>query len=171
MSKSPVAMYYDVMLTDIGVLAVTITDNGLRFIKHYDTIPAARIDTLLRLTPARRDEARVKPYMQAVFNYLNGTNDTLDIKLDLTGGTKLQRKVWDELLKIPYGTTISYSDLATRVKKPSAVRAVASACGKNPIPLIIPCHRVVGKNGGLGGFAWGLETKQHLHDLEGIAAA
>ena len=77
-------------------------------------------------------------------------------------GTELQRCVWSEISAIPFGTTISYSELASRVGRPDAVRAVASACGANPVPLVIPCHRVIASNGGPGGFIWGLEFKQAL---------
>ena len=165
MSTAQSELYYDILLTSLGALVVTVTDDGLRFIKHYDTIPAARIDTLLKLTQAKRSPERLSKFMTAIVAYLDGSSHTLDLPLDLQGGTELQRKVWEELMNIPYGTTITYSDLASRVKNPDAVRAVASACGKNPIPLIIPCHRVVSKDG-LGGFGWGLDKKQQLLELE-----
>lgn len=166
---APNAMYYDIILTSIGALAVTITERGLRFIKHYDTAPAARIDTLLKMTSAQRNPALLKPYIEAILNYLEGSTKELMLPLDIEGGTELQRRVWEELRTIPYGATVSYSDLALRVEHPDAVRAVASACGKNPIPLIIPCHRVVSKDGSLGGFAWGLDKKEALLGLESAA--
>ncbi len=87
-----------------------------------------------------------------------------------TGGTALQRAVWAEIGHIRRGETITYSELARRVGHPRAVRAVASACGKNPLPLLYPCHRVVGIRGSLGGFGWGLEAKRYLLALEGVGA-
>ncbi len=82
-------------------------------------------------------------------------------------GTEMQQAVWNVIASIPYGETISYTELAKRAGKPSAVRAAASACGKNPIPLIIPCHRIIGKDGGLGGFSLGgLHYKKKLLALE-----
>lgn len=81
-------------------------------------------------------------------------------------GTEFQKKVWQELTRIPYGETISYAELAKRVGNPKASRAVGTANGKNPIPIIIPCHRVIGKNGSLTGFGGGLDVKQKLLDLE-----
>ena len=81
-------------------------------------------------------------------------------------GTAFQKKVWAELLKIPYGKTKSYQEIAKAIGKPSAQRAVGSACNKNPILLIIPCHRVVSKSGKLTGFACGLDVKQNLLNIE-----
>jgi methylated-DNA-[protein]-cysteine S-methyltransferase len=81
-------------------------------------------------------------------------------------GTPFQNQVWKELCKIPYGETISYLDLANRIKKPTAVRAVGMANGANPIAIIVPCHRVIGSNGSLTGFGGGLSTKRALLELE-----
>ena len=81
-------------------------------------------------------------------------------------GTEFQEKVWIELKKIPLGQTISYSELAARCGRARAARAAGSACGRNPVPLLIPCHRVVGSAGALGGFAWGVDWKQWLLAME-----
>ena len=97
--------------------------------------------------------------------YFAGKRKKFDIEINFEG-TPFQHKVWQELLKIPYGKTISYADLAKAVKNPKACRAVGSANGKNPIAVIIPCHRVIASNGSLGGYAYGLEVKKHLLDLE-----
>ncbi|HAP00257.1 MAG TPA: cysteine methyltransferase [Fibrobacteres bacterium] len=83
------------------------------------------------------------------------------------GGTEFQRKVWREIEKIPLGKTRTYADIAKAIGKPGASRAVGSACGANPIPLFVPCHRVVASNGGLGGFSGGLDIKKKLLRLEG----
>ena len=88
--------------------------------------------------------------------------------LDLSSGTVFQQKVWKDMLKIPYGKTQSYGQIAKSIKNPKAVRAVGGACGANPIPLIIPCHRVLAANGKLGGFSGGLPWKKRLLKLEGI---
>jgi len=98
--------------------------------------------------------------------YLTGKRITFDLPLK-TEGTDFQKSVWNELCKIPYGETASYSDIAKRIGRPGAYRAVGSACGANPIPLIIPCHRVVAAVG-LGGFAGGLSLKRKLMEIEGI---
>jgi methylated-DNA-[protein]-cysteine S-methyltransferase len=88
---------------------------------------------------------------------------TLKIRPD---GTDFQKEVWRRLLKIPYGETITYSELAESIGHPSAVRAVGTACGSNPIPILIPCHRVIGKDGSLTGYAGGIENKEFLLNLE-----
>lgn len=84
-------------------------------------------------------------------------------------GTDMQHNVWSAISRIPYGFSVSYSDIAKAASTPLAIRAAASACGKNPLPIIVPCHRVLGKNGTLNGFAWGLHYKCKLLDLEHIA--
>jgi methylated-DNA-[protein]-cysteine S-methyltransferase len=88
-----------------------------------------------------------------------------------SAGTPFQRRVWDALLRIPYGETRSYLDIAESLGAPSAVRAVGAANGKNPIAIVIPCHRVIGSNGSLTGYGGGIEMKARLLALEGAAAA
>jgi len=97
--------------------------------------------------------------------YFAGKRKKFDVKTAFTG-TSFQNKVWQELLKIPYGKTISYAALAKAAGNPKACRAAGSANGKNPIAIIIPCHRVIASNGGMGGYAYGLEAKKQLLDLE-----
>ncbi len=99
--------------------------------------------------------------------YLNGERKDFDLPLSMQG-TAFQREVWDELRRIPYGQTISYSELANRVKRPKACRAVGSANGKNPLSLIIPCHRVIAANASLGGYSGGLDRKRWLLHLESL---
>ena len=97
--------------------------------------------------------------------YFNGDRKTFDLPL-APDGTEFQRQVWEALRQIPYGATVSYSAIAEAINRPRAVRAVGAANGKNPLPIVIPCHRVIGKGGSLTGFGGGLETKQMLLDLE-----
>ena len=97
--------------------------------------------------------------------YFNNTRTSFSIKLN-TFGTEFQKNVWNELTKIPYGKTISYKEQATNINKPLAVRAVASANGKNMIGIIIPCHRVIASNGKMAGYGGGIERKKYLIDLE-----
>ncbi len=97
--------------------------------------------------------------------YLGGRRKNFDCPLDL-GGTPFQRRVWAALMKIPYGKTRSYQDIARAIGHPRAYRAVGNANGANPIPLIVPCHRVIESNGGLGGYGQGLGFKRKLLDLE-----
>ena len=98
--------------------------------------------------------------------YFAGARTTFDLPLN-PAGTVFQHKVWNELVKIPHGETISYTELAERVGRPGSHRAVGAANGRNPLPIVIPCHRVIGKSGKLTGYAGGLEAKQKLLELEG----
>lgn len=98
--------------------------------------------------------------------YQAGQRQVFDIPLDLSTGTPFQQKVWEALLKIPYGKTISYAQLANHIGQPTACRAVAQANGRNPLSLIIPCHRVIASDGKLGGYTGGVEIKQTLLDIE-----
>lgn len=103
-----------------------------------------------------------EPQLQA---YFSGHRQHFDLPLQATG-TPFQRAVWEALEGVPYGRTVSYAELATRLGKPRAVRAVGAALGKNPLPIFVPCHRVVGSDGRLTGFAGGLAVKQALLELE-----
>jgi O-6-methylguanine DNA methyltransferase len=98
--------------------------------------------------------------------YFTGRRDEFDIALDLRG-TPFQLRVWTQLLKIPYGKLRTYGQIAQTLRKPQATRAVGQAAGHNPLPLLVPCHRVVGKGGSLVGFAGGISTKARLLRLEG----
>ena len=91
--------------------------------------------------------------------------DKPDLPLDIQG-TAFQRKVWEQLRSIPAGTTASYSEIARRIKKPGAARAVAAACAANTLAVVVPCHRIVHKDGGLSGYRWGLKRKRDLLNRE-----
>ena len=97
--------------------------------------------------------------------FFEGKRTAFNIDFTLKG-TEFQLKVWNELLNIPYGETISYSELAKRIGKPKASRAIGGALNKNPIPIVVPCHRVIGKNGSLTGFGGGIELKKRLLRVE-----
>lgn len=97
--------------------------------------------------------------------YIAGDRDDFDLPLDPTG-TEFQRDVWEALLEIPYGETRTYGELADRLERPGAARAVGAATGRNPISIVIPCHRLVGSSGALTGFAGGIDTKRWLLDHE-----
>lgn len=100
--------------------------------------------------------------------YFAGSRQNFDLPLN-PGGTDFQRRVWRSLLDIPYGTAISYRELAHRADCPRGYQAVGQANGRNPLPILIPCHRVIGTDGTLGGYSGGLDRKRFLLDLEGIA--
>jgi methylated-DNA-[protein]-cysteine S-methyltransferase len=102
---------------------------------------------------------------QQLSEFFSGSRTTFDLPLDLDG-TPFQKTVWQALLTIPFGSTVSYAQHAQRVGKPTAVRAVGAAIGRNPLSIVVPCHRVVGYDGALTGYAGGLERKQALLDIE-----
>lgn len=113
---------------------------------------------------AEDDETTLK-IKKELMDYFTGKRKEFEINLDLQG-TEFQKKVWDEMAKIPYGETMSYGELAQKIGNPKGSRAIGMACNRNKIPIIIPCHRVVGKNGKLTGFAGGLEIKEFLLKIE-----
>lgn len=107
----------------------------------------------------------MKEVFRQLDDYFAGNRTEFDFPLQLDG-TPFQQSVWKELLKIPYGETISYQELAKRVGKPKASRAVGNANGKNPVCIVVPCHRVVRANGDLGGYAYGIAMKKSLLSIE-----
>jgi AraC family transcriptional regulator of adaptative response/methylated-DNA-[protein]-cysteine methyltransferase len=144
--------------TDSGVCAVLLGDDEVSLLAALDAEFGAA--TLLRDDDAVRDEA------EAVVAYIAGRSAMPDLPLDLRG-TEFQRQVWTALTAIPAGTTVTYSELARAIGRPTAQRAVASACGGNHVSVLVPCHRVVRADGGLGGYKWGIERKQRLLEREG----
>jgi O-6-methylguanine DNA methyltransferase len=106
-------------------------------------------------------------YQAQVGEYLGGKRRGFDVDVSALSGTDFQKAVWREMTKIPYGQTRSYKQLAEAIGKPKAYRAVANACGKNPLPIVIPCHRVVASHG-IGGFSLGLKLKRQLLKIENI---
>ena len=106
--------------------------------------------------------------MRQLDEYFRGARSTFDLPLDLQGGTAFQQSVWRALLAIPSGGTTSYGILSQRIGKPAAVRAVGAAVGRNPVSVVVPCHRVLGADGSLTGYAGGLERKTALLRLEGV---
>jgi O-6-methylguanine DNA methyltransferase len=112
-----------------------------------------------------KDDRKNSRILSQLGRYLKGKLKCFDCALDLRG-TPFQKKVWLELAKIPYGETSSYQGIAKAIGHPKAYRAVGNANGCNPIPLILPCHRVIESNGGLGGFGHGVEVKKQLLEFE-----
>ena len=111
--------------------------------------------------------ARLTAAQQQLMEYLEGTRQEFDLPLDLSGGTAFQRRVWRTLLNVPYAKLRSYQWVAARVGGPQYARAVGNAVGANPLPIVVPCHRIVAQDATLGGFSGGLPTKRKLLMLEG----
>lgn len=112
-----------------------------------------------------RSDAVMEPYVRELHEYFDGVRQTFTVPLDVKG-TAFQLAVWKAIADIPYGETVSYSDVALAIGKPKAVRAVGGALGSNPVVIIIPCHRIIGKQGQLVGYTGGLDMKMRLLELE-----
>lgn len=150
------------MASPVGQLTLVASHQGLSALLWADDDPA-RVRLGPRV-PGGDDPLLVEAERQ-VSEYFAGTRQQFDIALDLRG-TDFQKRVWAALRAIPFGETRSYADIARTIGQPSACRAVGAANGRNPVSIIVPCHRVVGASGALTGFAGGLEVKRHLLDLE-----
>jgi AraC family transcriptional regulator of adaptative response/methylated-DNA-[protein]-cysteine methyltransferase len=151
----------------LGRLLVAATPKGICSVKLGDTDEMLESDLrdeypAAAIAPNRTDLAR---WVRTILTYLKGRRPHLDLPLDIQA-TAFQWKVWRYLQSIPYGETRAYSQVAREIGKPAAVRAVARACATNPVCLVIPCHRVVGKNGSLTGYRWGVERKRTLLEKE-----
>ena len=153
-------MFYDYLESPIGPLLVAGNGEGLKRIEFPRRGKRARPEPGWQKSPREMNEVT-----EQLKEYFAGERTWFDLKL-APEGTEFQRQVWKALRRIPYGKTISYGELADRIGNPKAVRAVGGANGKNPIPIVIPCHRVIGADGSLTGFGGGLETKVALLSLE-----
>ncbi len=118
----------------------------------------------------REDPAPFAEVAAQLDAYFAGERRSLDVPVRFEGGSSFQRLVWDELTRIPLGTTVSYGELAVRVGRPGAARAVGSAVARNPVSIVVPCHRVVGASGAITGYAGGVERKRRLLELEAAVA-
>lgn len=157
--------FFKEMASPVGMLKLVASDSGLVAILWENDNPK-RIPFKSRLEKKdhhpilKETEAQLKAYFARKL-------DRFSLPLDFVG-TEFQKNVWEALLKIPFGQTRSYLQIAQQIGNPKAVRAVGAANGKNPISIVVPCHRVIGANGKLTGFAGGLPTKQYLLDIEHI---
>ena len=153
-------MSYCETSTPIGRLLLTGDESGLRGISFDNgRHPAQVAETWQRTEEPFRDA------IAQLADYFAGRRRRFDLAL-APQGTPFQRQVWSALTGIPYGETVSYSELARRVGRPSATRAVGAANGRNPLPIVVPCHRVIGADGSLTGFGGGLAIKRRLLELE-----
>lgn len=151
-------MYYAYYLSKIGLLAIAHQDKiySIKLVKEIDT--------------RNKKSALTDKVYQEISEYLEGLRKEFTIYEYLEPvGTNFQIKVWESLREIPYGESSTYSDLAIKIGHPQAIRATGSAIGKNPFLIVNPCHRVLRKDGNIGGFAYGNEVKKFLLDLENIS--
>lgn len=173
--------WYDVIDTPLGPLFVGGSDRGVHRIDflrdarngHPGVFDEAHWVSRLEAEtgePSTREAAAADAAARQLREFTSGTRTRFELPLTPIG-TPWQRAVWEALLSIPYGETTSYGALAKRLGRPSASRAVGTAVGRNPIGLVIPCHRVVGANGALTGYAAGLDRKRWLLELEARVAS
>lgn len=141
---------FDVIISKNGIREILINKNSAQ-------------NGMTQITP---EDSKVLNFFSQLREYFNRKRKEFQLPLEIIG-TDFQRKVWNELTNIPYGETISYGELANRMGDKNLMRAVAAANGANPIPIIIPCHRVIGTDGSLTGYGGGLDVKQKLLELEG----
>ena len=155
-------MWFNAFNTPIGQLTIAADDSGLRFVlfenNKYD-VPGRQ--------DWRRDAGATQLVREQFLQYFADERQIFNLPLN-PSGTEFQKKTWATLAQIPFGQTWSYSELAAKIALPKAVRAVGAANGRNPLPIILPCHRVIGANGSLTGFGGGLPTKKWLLEHERI---
>jgi len=158
---------YTVFQTDAGWMAVLASERGI----VHGTLPHPSADEALkalgeRAHQATRTDERFTDLISRLQGYFRGENPSLPDRLDLSGGTPFQCAVWEGARRIPYGETRSYGELAEEIGRPGAARAVGQAMNRNPVAIVIPCHRVVASGGKLGGFGNRLDLKWALLSLE-----
>ena len=151
-----------VMDTPVGPLTIVVSADGVRAILWPDEDPDRGRPTTI---PADADHPVIVATVAQLTEYFDGERQEFDLPLDPIG-TDFQQAAWSALRTIPYGTTVSYGEQAARMGDRRKARAVGAANGRNPISIVVPCHRVVGSNGSLTGFAGGLDTKAWLLDHE-----
>jgi AraC family transcriptional regulator of adaptative response/methylated-DNA-[protein]-cysteine methyltransferase len=162
-----VAIRYTIADSPLGKMLVAATDNGLCAVT-FGSLESELEDDLASRFPAshrERDEAILGPMVQQILAQMTEHPVTLELPIDVRA-TAFQRRVWEALRRIPRGQTRTYSQIAQEIGQPTAVRAVARACATNPVAVVVPCHRVIGSDGTLTGYRWGVERKKKLLELE-----
>ena len=159
---------YTIVPSSLGHLLVAFTERGLCQISLGDTERDVEDDLHREFHAAtmQRDDEGMRDVVAEVLHRIDGCAPAAGMPIDVRG-TAFQRRVWEELRRIPIGETRTYGEIAAAIGEPKAVRAVGTACGKNPVPLVIPCHRVVPASGGVGNYGLGPERKRELLEREG----
>jgi AraC family transcriptional regulator, regulatory protein of adaptative response / methylated-DNA-[protein]-cysteine methyltransferase len=155
---------YTIVDSPLGRLLVAATPRGICAVSLHDSDAVLEAELAKDYSKAElhRDDTVNQEWVDALLNYLSGVTSDLDLPLDVEA-TDFQRKVWDQLRAIPYGSTRTYGELAGALGySTTAARAVGHACATNPVSLVIPCHRAIRNDGGLGGYRWGLDRKRAL---------
>jgi len=156
---------YSCFSTPLGTVLIAATGRGLCSLKLGSDAKELKRLLTQEFGEAELVEQPLPALKKGIVEFLQGDANLAKVPVDIRG-TVFQRKVWNELLRIPRGETRTYAEIARAIGAPDAVRAVGSACGANPVALVVPCHRAVRTDGGLGGYAWGLPRKKKLLALE-----
>ncbi len=158
---------YALLDTPLGKMIMAGTERGVCSVKFGDDDDSLVRELGLEFPRAvvKKQTGELADWVEQMKNYFTGSSHQFNIPLEIKA-TVFQTKVWEELRKIPFGETRSYADLAEAVEKPSASRAIATACAANPVAIINPCHRVIHRDGTISGYRWGVERKKALIDLE-----
>ena len=171
LKRTRAVAYYAPVRTPLGRLLVAATDAGLVRIAFDASEAGFEADLRRRLkVTVVKSPAHIAPIARQLEAYFAGQRRAFDVPLDLSRATPFQRRVLAAARAVPAGHTASYTDIARRVGRPGASRAVGQALGHNPVPIVIPCHRIVRADGGLGGYIGGLPAKRTLLRLEGASA-
>jgi len=168
-SKKGIRIAIDSCQTAWGWVGIASSPNGLLALTLPQPTQERALEPLLERwgeSPGY-DDPRLDGLKKKLQRYFEGQRVVFDEPLDLAGATSFQRRVWLAVRDIPYGETRSYADIARQIGSPRAARAVGQAMAANPVPIVVPCHRVVGSDGGLGGFGSGLNLKRRLLEMEG----
>jgi AraC family transcriptional regulator of adaptative response/methylated-DNA-[protein]-cysteine methyltransferase len=160
-------LHYAIGQCSLGFVLIARAERGVCAVLLGDDPESvtSELEKRFALTPLLRRDEELAECLSQVVGLIEAPGRPLDLLLDLRGST-FQQRVWQALREIPVGTTTTYSEVASRIGAPKAVRAVARACATNPLALLVPCHRVIGKNGGLTGYRWGVERKRMLLERE-----
>ncbi|WP_170006096.1 methylated-DNA--[protein]-cysteine S-methyltransferase [Bacillus fonticola] len=161
-------IYWDTFEYNQWQLYVAKTEKGLCYVsspgQSYEDF-VARIQKRFPSVHLEESPEALKLYINELCEYYKGIRQSFSLPLDVKG-TPFQEQIWEALKQIPYGTTSSYTEIAESIQRPTAVRAVGTAIGANPVLITVPCHRVIGKNGAITGYRGGTEMKQYLLQLE-----
>jgi methylated-DNA-[protein]-cysteine S-methyltransferase len=167
-SESLLDVAYDLVDSPVGNLFVAATERGLCRIS-FDAEPEQELDRLAQAFGVRvlRSPKPIDPARRELDEYFGGKRRQFDLPVDVALLADFNQRVLRELARVPYGEVVTYGELAARAARPRAARAVGSVMNRNPLPIVLPCHRVIGANGKLVGYAGGLERKEALLRLEG----
>lgn len=165
-------IYYDFVVEPVGSFLIAVSQEGLMYLGLLENDLShlqMSLEACNHLVTFQQKPEVTAPYSMELVEYFQGKRQKFEQPLDLSWfGTDFQRAVWQALVTVPYGEISSYSALATKVQRPLANQAVGTAVGKNPIPIVIPCHRILRKDGSIGGFSSGLALKRYLLKIEGL---